>query len=231
MATGKSLNDMITAITYELGARSDLAANGTILRYVQNSVESYQKDRFRFNDLTPRTPFTINTVQGKFFYDGTDDARIPLLYDIDYINYVLGTTVEKMLRVTPEEIYLANQTGQEAGPPCNFAYDGDSIIIYPTPPAQVYQLTIGGYLQYSTPTDPTDTTNVWMNAAERLIRSRAKYEIAVQVTRNKEMQEAMSPIMPPAGKETGHAAYWAYVELKSEANKIRATSRVKSMQF
>src|SRR6185436_20092880 len=117
MATGNSRDAMVIAITYELGARSDLAANGTILRYINNAIEIYQKERFRFNELTPRTPFTLNTQQGKFYYDGTDDARIPLLFDIDYINYILGTTVEKMLRETPENVNLALQTGQEAGPP------------------------------------------------------------------------------------------------------------------
>jgi hypothetical protein len=231
MAPGNTRDQMVSDITYELGARTDLNANGTILRYINNAIERYQKERFRFNELTPRTPFTINTVQGKSYYDGADDARIPRLFDIDYINYVLGTTVEKMLRVTPEDVYLALQTGQEAGPPQTWAWDGDSIVIYPTPPAQVYTLTIGGYLQYAGPATGSETDNVWMNAAERLIRSRAKYDISVQVTRNEKMAQLMSPIMPQAGVETGHETYWAYCELKSEANKIRGTSRVRAMRF
>jgi hypothetical protein len=40
-----------------------------------------------------------------------------------------------------------------------------------------------------------------MNAAERLIRSRAKYEIALHVTRNATMVSAMSPDEPPAGQQ------------------------------
>jgi hypothetical protein len=226
MATGNSRDAMVTAITYELGARSDLAANGTILRYITNAIEIYTKERFRFNELTPRTPFTLNTQQGKFYYDVADDARIPLLYDIDYINYILGTTVEKMLRETPENVYLALQTGQEAGPPQTWAWDGQSIIIYPNPPAQVYQLTIGGYLQFPGPTDGADTSNVWMNEAEMLIRSRAKFEIAAQVTRDEKMMARMSPVPGSNG-----AADMAYRMLKSEANKIRGTSRVRAMQF
>jgi hypothetical protein len=226
MATGNTRDAMVVAITYELGARSDLAANGTILRYINNAIEIYQKERFRFNELTPRTPFNLNTQQGKFYYDGTDDARIPRLYLIDYINYVLGTTVEKMLRVTPEDVYLALQTGQEAGPPQTWAWDGQSIVIYPNPPAQVYQLTIGGYLQQAAPADGTEANNVWMNDAEMLIRSRAKYEIAQHVTRDEKMMARMD--YKPG---SGGAADQAYRMLKSEANKIRGTSRVKAMQF
>lgn len=226
MATGNSRDAMVTAITYELGSRSDLAANGTILRYINNAIEIYQKERFRFNELTPRTPFTLNTQQGKFYYDGADDPNIPLLFDIDYINYILGTTVEKMLRETPENVYLALQTGQEAGPPQTWAWDGQSIIIYPNPPAQVYQLTIGGYLQFPGPTDGADTSNVWMNDAEMLIRSRAKFEIATHVTRDEKMMARMNYAPGSNG-----AADQAYRMLKGEANKIRGTSRVRAMQF
>jgi hypothetical protein len=226
MATGNSRDAMVTAITYELGARSDLAANGTILRYINNAIEIYQKERFRFNELQPISPFTLNTVQGQYIYDAGSDIRIPRLYDIDYINYILGTTVEKMLRVTPEDVYLALQTGQEAGPPQTWAWDGQSIIIYPNPPAQVYQLTIGGYLQFPGPTDGADTSNVWMNDAEMLIRSRAKFEIAAHVTRDEKMMARMNYKPGSDG-----AADQAYRMLKSEANKIRGTSRVRAMQF
>jgi hypothetical protein len=38
-----------------------------------------------------------------------------------------------------------------------------------------------------------DMTNIWMNDAEMLIRSRAKYEIALNFTRNDKMVAAMSP--------------------------------------
>lgn len=227
MATGNSLNAMIVAIAYELGQRSDLQSNGTILRYIQNAIEIYQKERFRFNELQPLAPFTFNTVQGQSVYTGADDARIPLLYKIDYINYLDGNTPQKMDRVFPEDVYLATIPGQQAGPPQEWAWDGQSIVIYPAPPSTVYPLTVGGYLAVAGPVaNPgTDTTNIWMNEAEMLIRSRAKYEIALHVTRNKVMQDAMSPLVP------GGAAYDAYCMLKGEANKIRATSRVRPMRF
>lgn len=229
MASGNSLNAMIDAVTYELGARSDLKANGTVLRYILNAIEIYQKERFRFNELVPLTPFVVNTVQGQNVYTGADDARIPLLMKIDFINYLLGNTPSRMTRVFPEDVYLATIPGQEAGPPQEFAWDGQSIVIYPAPPAVSYPLTIGGYVAVAGPgTDAAglaNTTNPWMNDAEMLIRSRAKYEIALNVTRNADMLKLMSPI-----DESG-AAYQAYSMIKGEANKIRATSRVRPMPF
>lgn len=230
MATGNSLSAMITAVAYELGQRTDLQANGTILRYILNAIEIYQKERFRFNELQPLTPFTLNTVQGQYIYTVADDARIPQLYKIDYINYLLGSTTERMARYFPEEIYLLLQNGTEAGPPEAWAWDGQSIVMYPRPPSTSYLLTIGGYLAVAAPgTDApglADTTNVWMNEAEMLIRSRAKYEIALNVTRNAEMLKLMSPL-----EGSGGAAEQAYNMLKGEANKIRGTSRVRPMPF
>ena len=64
---------------------------------------------------------------------------------VDACLLLLGATVEKMARVTPEEIYLALMNGTTAGPPCTWAWDGDSFIMYPRR-NQAYQLTVGGFL-------------------------------------------------------------------------------------
>lgn len=226
MATGNSLQALYNRIALELGDRTDLITNGVIVSAVADAIQIYQKERFRFNELQPLTPFTLNTVQGQRQYTVADDPRIPTLYKIDYITYLLGTTVEKMDRDFPINVYLALQNIQEAGPPQMWAWDGQSIIIYPLPPATVYTLTIGGYLAYPAPASTSDTTNPWTNDAERLIRSRAKYEIALHVTRNQQMKADMSP-----DEGSGGASERFYDELKGEANKIRGTSRVRGMQF
>ena len=226
MATGNSLQAMIARIGYELGSRTDLVANGAIQSAINDAIEIYQKERFRFNELQPIAPFVINTVMAQAIYTGADDPRIPQLYKIDYINYLLGNTVMKMDRGFPEEVYLALQNIQMAGPPQLWAWDGNSIVIYPRPPSTVYPLTIGGYLAYPPPVSPTDTTNAWMNDAERLIRSRAKYEIALHVTRNTQIITMMSP-----DDGSGGACERYFDELKSEANKIRGTSRIRAMHF
>lgn len=227
MATGNSFNAMVAQIVFELGQRSDLA--GTVVpRAILDAIQIYQKERFRFNELQPLAPFTFNTVQGAAYYGAAADARIPMLYKIDYLHYLLGSTTQKMQRVFPEEIYLALQAGTESGPPESWAYDGNSIIMYPRPNT-AYPITVGGYLAVAGPLPAdyaTDTTNAWMNEAERLIRSRAKYEISLHVTRNKDMMAAMSP-----DDGSGGASDRYYKELKSEANKIRGTSRVRAMQF
>ena len=235
MATGKTLQTMITRIASELGQRSDLAPGGAyptvITDAIADAIQIYAKERFRFNELAPLTPFTFNTIQVQYIYTSADDARIGLLMDIDWINYVLGNTPCRLSRVFPEEVYLATIPNQQSGPPTSWAWDGQSIVIYPAAPAQSYPITIGGYLAVAGPDSTTpaglaDTTNPWMNDAEMLIRSRAKYEIAMNFTRNDKMVAAMAP-----DNGSGGATERFYNMLKSEASKIRGTSRVRPMQF
>ena len=235
MATGKSLQTMINRIASELGQRFDLAPGGAypsvIIDAITDAITIYQKERFRFNELQPLTPFVLNSVQGQYIYTSADDARIALLMDIDWINYLLGNTPCRLTRVFPEDVYLATIPGQQAGPPTSWAWDGQSIVIYPAAPAISYPITIGGYLAVAgpDPTSPTyltDDTNPWMNDAEMLIRSRAKYEIALNFTRNDKMVAAMAP-----DNGSGGASERFYNMLKSEASKIRGTSRIRPMQF
>lgn len=225
----KSLNDMIARIASELGQRTDLAPGGAYPTVITNAISDaitiYQKERFRFNELAPLSPFTFNTVPNQAFYDAAFDPRIGQLYKIDYLNYLIGVTLQKMERLMPEDIYLALQVAVTAGPPAEWAWDSNTIIMYPRPNL-AYPITVLGYLTVPAPTDPGDTTNVWMNDAERLIRSRAKYEIALHFTRNDKMVAAMSPDLGSGG-----AAERYYDELKGEANKIRGTSRIRAMRF
>lgn len=229
MATGNSFNAMVAQIAFELGRRTDLVAD-VIPRAINDAIQIYQKERFRFNELQPLAPFTFNMVPGTLYYGVAADPRIPQLYKIDYLDYVLGTTLMRIWRASdPNQVYLANQAGPiQMGQPELWAYDGDTLVFYPSPNI-AYPVTVGGYLAVAGPVPAgyaTDTTNPWMNAAERLIRSRAKYEIALHTTRNKDMQMAMSP-----DDGSGGACERYYNELKSEANKIRGTSRVRAMQF
>lgn len=223
-----TLGQLYDRIQLELGDRTDLRANGAIANAVSDAIRAYQKERFRFNENTP-DEFQFNTVAGTAYYGVAQDARIPTLYRIDALNYLLAQTTVRCEREVPESIYTALLTGQVAGPPESFAWDGDNIILYPRPD-KAYQMTVLGYMTLAAPTQEDDGTSPWTNAAERLIRTRAKYEIFVNVTRNMEMAEMMSP-WPAQPGQPGHEAYWAYCELKGEANKIRGTGRIRPMQF
>lgn len=221
--------DMINRIAAEI-RRPLLASNGTISAAIDTAIAIYQKDRFRISDIDPSVPTSFNTVQGQSVYSIADNENIGTIFRIEYLNVFVGSTVEKMTVRTPEEIHLLNQQNQQSGQPTDYAYEGNSILIYPIP-SQVWQIFIGGHILVPAPTSDSDPANPWMNWGERLIRCRAKYEIATHITRNPTMAQAMSP--DPAGGPNGQPgeAWRAWRELKAETNKIKATRGVRAMRF
>ena len=66
MATGASANMMIARIVSELGQRSDLAPGGSnpavITNAISDAIQIYQKERFRFNENAPLSPFTLASI-------------------------------------------------------------------------------------------------------------------------------------------------------------------------
>lgn len=232
-----TLAQMIFRIAAELGARFDLAgATGSATQSAPNSeairngintaISIYQKQRFRFNEIDPSNAPTFSTIQGQSVYTFADSPLISTSYHIDYLNLQLGNTLLELVQVTPERQHLNIQLFTQFGLPTSWAYEGNCIILYPIPVA-VYTIYVGAHLMRLGPSSDTDTTNVWMqpHQGERLVRCRAKYEIAVHVTRNAQMAQAMSPDEPGE-------SYRALRSLKGESNKITSTnSRVKPMAF
>jgi hypothetical protein len=113
------------------------------------------------------------------------------------------------------------------GPGAGFTLTVSAIFTGATGP---YLMTILGQLQLPGPTDPNDVTNRWMLDGERLIRSRAKYELALHVTRNAMMAQMMSPEEPGGGALPG-ASYAAYRELKVEAVRMQRRGVIAPMYF
>lgn len=222
---------MISRIAAEI-ARPDLAGaigasgNGAAIRNAINTaISEYQKQRFRFSDINPGVPTTFLTVAGQSVYSISDNPNIASIYFIDYLNIVLGNTLQELDRETPEQQHLNIQLFTQSGFPSSYAYEGNSVILYPVPD-QVYTLYLGGHILVAAPAADDTQSNPWMTSAELLIRSRAKYEIATHVTRNPTMALAMSPDPQENGQ-----AYRAWKSLKSEGNKITGRSKVRPMRF
>lgn len=241
--TGTDLQSMIFRIAAELGSRFDLAgAAGSATQAAPNSeairnaintaIAIYQKQRFRFSEIDPSAPPTFTTQALRSTYNATDSALISSSYFIDYLNLQLGNTLMQLTQESPERQHLNIQLFTQNGMPTSWAYEFNTILLYPVPVA-AYTIYIGAHILVPGPATDTDTTNVWMQPqnGERLIRCRAKYEIATHVTRNAAMAAAMSP-EPDGNSGTSGEAYRAWRALKAETNKITSTrSRVKPMAF
>lgn len=209
-------------------ARFDLVTQ--IADAITTAISAYQKERFRFSDSTPLAVPTFNTVVGRWIYTSADNANISSLMKIDYVAVMIGGMLQRLTWQSPENIRVYNQQGTMSGQPMWWGYEGNSLLIAPVPSA-VYSITLDVFRSVPAPASDAETGNPWMTDGELMIRSRAKYEIAMHVTRNKDMQQAMSPLPPPPGVTTGHAAWFAWKALKGEANRVTGRGRIRGMAF
>lgn len=203
-------------------ARSNLTPQ--IASAITTAIQSYQRERFRFSESTPSAPMTFATVANQYVYTTADLGVIGTIKKIDYVLANIGNTRIALLRQDPENIKIYNQLGTMSGQPMWYGYEGNELLIGPVP-SQAYTIELCGFFEIAEPATDAEVGNPWMIDAELLIRSRAKYEIAVHVTRNQLMAAAMSPYQAPG------AAYMAWRELKGEGNRVTATGRIRPMQF
>jgi hypothetical protein len=202
--TPQTLGGMKARIAREL-ARTNLTDQ--IADAINDAIAAYADDRFRFSDINPAAPPTFNTVIGQTVYGAAANANIASAFKIDYVLINVGTaTVQYLDRREPEDIKLYLQQNTMQGVPSDYAYEGNSLILAPAPSA-VYLITLGLFLNVPAPAADDTVGNPWMTDAELLIRSRAKFEIATHVTRNKVMAQAMSPSSPDENGGVVGAAY------------------------
>jgi hypothetical protein len=222
------LTAMKARIKRELGNRTDLDTD--IADAISTAIVEYQGKRFRFSDVIPDNPPLFDTVGGTWIYTSADNANISTTFRIDYVLAQIGNYLQPLEKLPPERIRIYNQLGQMRGQPLWYGYEGNELLIAPVPD-QAYHLTLGLFRNVLAPLTDGEANNPWMIDGELLIRSRAKYEVALHKTRNTAMQEAMSPVEPPPGQRTGHAAYWAEQALKVKGNRVTSLGRIKPMAF
>lgn len=207
--------------------RSDLTTQ--IANAINDAIVIYQKERFRFSDSDPANPATFNTVVDREIYDSNDNPYIGSLYKIDRLYILIGNTQQAILPEQPRVVRLYNQNTMK-GQPSWYAMEGNKMILSPIP-SDVWTITIEAFRNVAAPADDAEANNPWMVDAEQLIRARAKYEIALHVTRNQMMAAAMSPDPPAPGQPMG-AAYRAWKMLKSDANRYSSVAgRIRPMAF
>jgi hypothetical protein len=222
-----TLADMKVRIASEL-ARADLTTQ--IANAINDAIGVYQKKRFRFNETIPDNARSFRTVAGRATYTHSDQADIDTLLKIYYLLMQVGNTIFQLKREDPVVVKLYNQTNTMMGQPGWFAYEGNELILSAIPD-QSYTIFIGGYFVAPAPASDSETSNVWMTTAERLIRSRAKYEVCLHVTRNTKMAQLMSPDTPEDNGGVVGASYREERLLKAEANMVDGRGLIRPTAF
>lgn len=195
-------------------SRSDLTTQ--ITESITDAIRFYQPHRFIFSE---GRDVSLSTVNNQEFYSASDDPLLGTLYEFDYITVSIGTAKFDLPRYQPEDLELLTQSGTQFGQPQCYSYYNFQMRLYPVPDA-AYPLTIAAHQMIPAPTVQAATGNPWMGEAEKLIRSRARYELALNYTFDDDEMKYMTA-----------AVTEAYDELRARTNKLAGTGEIRPTQF
>jgi hypothetical protein len=211
----KTLADMRTRIASEV-RRSTISTQ--IDNAIMDAIDVHNSDRFWFNESRDVVFYTENM---KEFYTKLDVPLLGQLMKIDFVFlYVANTPFE--LHQSPQiRLESASQNGTMSGQPGEFGWYDETLRLYPIP-AGVWKVRAGIVENRPAPASDTETGNVWMNEAERLIRSRAKLELAQHVIYDSALEQRMQSAVADA-----------FSNLKTLTTRKTKTrkSRVNAMEF
>lgn len=185
---------------------------------INTAVDAYTDERFWFNET--RTS-TFTTVADQEFYSSSDDTDIGKIIKIDYLKLQVGDSVFDLMPDFPSEIESASNNATATGQPGWWLFYDQKIRLYPTP-SDAWTVRIAGVYKVAAPATADEASNPWMIEAERLIRSRAKYELALHVLRDTELAQTMAASVTESLEQ-----------LRRRTNKLtqRDNGRVRPMDF
>lgn len=197
-------------------ARDDLTSQ--IAYAITDAIGAYDDERFHFNETRATT---FSTVAGQEFYSSDDAAAIGNIQKIDYVKVYVGNQPYDLGYEEPSELESMSVSGTQTGTPWAYTWYGNQIRLYPVPD-QAYTVRIGASVKVAAPASDVETGNPWMTHAERLIRSRAKLELALHVLKDADLASTMAEGV----KE-------AFDQLKSRTNQLTGApkGRVRAMEF
>jgi len=195
--------------------RDDLTPQ--IASAITTAISVYQSERFLFNESRD---VWFPTVASQEFYTAADNPHIPNLMAIDYAKCIANPVVTDLSRRDPSELETLSQSGTQGGEPYAYAYYDRKIRLYPIPTSNAWNIRLGAHITVAAPATDTEANNPWMTDAELLIRSRAKYELAVHVLKDGDLESKM--VM---------AEKREFDRLKGRTNKLVSGGRVRAMNL
>lgn len=186
-----TLATMKTRIATEL-RRSDLSTQ--IAEAINTAIQAYEHERWYLNESRENT---FTTVAAQPDYDETDAAFIGAISKIDYLFVLIGDQPFELLNETMKFVEDANTNNTFQGQPAWYAFYDEKFWLYPVP-NEAWEVRVGAVYETAAPLTDGELNNFWMNKAERLIRSRAKYEIYTHVLFNLERAQVMASAVTEA---------------------------------
>lgn len=182
----RSYGDLQNRIADEI-MRTDGSLASQIQNAILTAIKQYERLPFYFNQLRQEAAF--NTAQGQEFYTSLASPLIAQMVTLDRVTVTVSGNRYSMNPRTPQYMEDTSVNPIVYGQPVDYSYFAETLRFYPIPD-NTYPIALTGIYRLFTLANATDT-NAWTSDAELLIRSRAKYELALHVLRDPDMAQQM----------------------------------------
>ena len=169
----ESLTTLKARIASEIH-RPDLTAE--IASAISSAILQHRSRRFEFNEL----PASFNTVAAQESYTSGDTGFPTDIGELDTLRITVSGTHTLLRSLTFPELQALSITTSLTGAPSGYSWYGQKLYLYPIPDA-VYAVLVSYQRRKAAPANDADTTSVWTNEAEALIRHCAKKLLARDV--------------------------------------------------
>ena len=206
---------MRTRIAKELRRTGAAGIDADIDEAIYTAIEEYQSHRLTFNESRA---ITFDTVADQAIYDEDDDADIASLIELDYATFAIDDTTYQLAPGDGVEMEMSSNTS--SGMPSEYLIFDESIRLWPAPATSGWVVRLVGHVKIAAPASESEADNPWMVKAEKLIRCRAKREVALHRLRDPDLAALM-----------GNEELDALNKLQRRQASLYGTGRIRPMAF
>lgn len=169
---------------------------------IADAIDAYRNEGFWW--AQSRTAAVFNTTADQAFYDESEEEALGRVIRIDLVTVTIGTQPYKLTYLRPKRVELLVSSSTK-GQPFNWTWYEEQLQLYPTPSA-AFAMRVMGLFSVAAPATDGATGNPWMVKGARLIRARAKLELAVHRLKDESLAQEMASAVEDA-----------YSQLKAES--------------
>ena len=178
--TPSDLADMKDRIARELH-RDDITTS--IAEAISSAITKYQSRRFEFAESVS----TFSTVADQQAYDSSDTGFPTDMGQVDSITVTTSGRTVPLEPISYQELKEIDTSTTLVGVPSKWCWYARSIWLYPTPDA-IYTIGVSHQMRSLAPASDGDSSTIWTNECEPLIRACAKKLIARDVLYDEAME-------------------------------------------
>lgn len=154
-----------------------------IAEAITTAIQAYEHERFYVNESRENT---FSTTIDLMRYSRTEVPFLEFVTKIDYVFLLINDQPFELFPRLPRILEDASTNDTTTGQPQEYGWYQQQLWLYPIPP-EVWTVRVGAVMEIAQPATDGETGNFWMTKGERLIRSRAKQELALHVMFDNEL--------------------------------------------